>query len=567
MTSDYFTREIVKHHLVAASDEMMGALRRCSMSPIIYETLDFAVGVTDASGNLITQGNGVTGFLGTLDAAVGSVVAKHQRIEPGDVFITNDPYTGGGTHLSDVSLVMPVFFDGRIVAYVVNKAHWTEVGGKDPGSWTTDATEVYQEGLRFPCLRLFGRGQPSAALLELIASNVRFPEMTLGDLWAGVAALHVGERRIGALCRRHGAATFKDACTHLLDASEAAVRGELAALPQGSFEAEDYIDDDGVSSGPLRVRVKVTITDSDFICDFSGSHAEAPGPVNGTRSGLVSSVRTVFKAVTGPQLPVNHGSFRPLVVICPDRTVFTAAPPAPVSTYWESLEYATDLVWKALAPHVPERLPAGHLLSVCGTIVSGMNPDTGEPYLLVEPLVGGWGAGCGKDGENGQFCAGDGETYNVPVEVAEARHGLLVEQYALHSENGGAGTFRGGKGVVLDYRVLGRGAEVTASFGRHKYPPWGLAGGQAGSRNYIELWRADGGRAVTGKLARARLAPGDVVRLVTATGGGYGPPENRPQAKVIDDIKNGYVTLEQAVRDYGFEPPVTNGDEGSTKVD
>jgi N-methylhydantoinase B len=214
--------------------------------------------------------------------------------------------------------------------------------------------------------------------------------------------------------------------------------------------------------------------------------------------------------------------------------------------------YATDLIWKALAPHVPNRLPAGHMLSVCGTVLAGLHPDSGELFLLVEPLVGGWGAGHDKDGESGQFCVGDGETYNIPIEITETRYGVTVDQYAFHNEDGGAGEFRGGKGVVLDYRVVGDELFLTGTFGRHKFMPWGLKGGQDGSPNSISVIRKDGRvEGPFGKVARLRLAKGDVARLVTATGGGYGDPARRPPAKVASDVRDGYITPEQATRFYG----------------
>jgi N-methylhydantoinase B len=551
---DPFTTEIIKSALIAISDEMFVALQRTSKSTIIYEVLDYAVGLTDAKGQLISQGNGVAGFLGTLVFAVQEVIKKFAekgQLKPGDIIITNDPYTGGGTHLSDVSLVMPVFYDGEIVAYVANKAHWTEVGGKDPGSWTTDATEVYQEGLQFPCIKLFEQGEPLQSLIDLIEANVRLPDMTLGDMWAGVAALRLGERRFVEICDKYGKGTVLHSIDQLLDESERLVRQELQKLPRGVFEAEDNIDDDGIGNGPFPVRVKVTITDEEFICDFTGTHPQVPGPVNCTYTGLVSGVRTVFKAITNPQIVANEGAFRPLKIICPQGTIFSAQRPAPVSTYWETMLYATDLVWKALAAHVPERLTAGHFLSVCGLVLAGIHPDNGELFLLVEPQAGGWGAGATKDGENGLVCVGDGETYIIPAEVAETRYGLLVDQYTLAIEDGGAGQFRGGRGLIRDYRITAEEAYLTTTFGRYKFPPWGMAGGKEGSRNYVTILHNDGREVEFGKAARYRLQKDEVARLITATGGGYGDPRLRDLANIEDDLRNGYISLEQAERDYG----------------
>src|SRR5256886_1686829 len=518
---DPFTVEIIKNSLVAIGDEMFYALQRTSKSTIIYETLDFGVAITDAQGRLVAQGNGVPLFIGTLDAAVNAVrerFAASGSLHPGDIVVTNDPYGGGGTHLSDVSLIMPIYFRGELIAYVGNKAHWTEVGGKDPGSWTTDATEVYQEGLQFPNIKLFVEGKPDEALLDLIAANVRLPDMTLGDMWAGVAALRVGERRFLDLCEKYGRDTVLTAIESLLDYGETMARQELAKLPKGTFEAEDMIDDDGIGNGPFPVRVKITVSATEFVCDFTGTHAQVPGPVNCTVTGLHSGVRTMLKAITGPQIPVNEGCFRPLRIICPPGTIFSAERPAPVSTYWETMNYVTDLIWKALAPVVPDRLSAGHFLSVCGVVVAGLHPDTGELFLLVEPQAGGWGAGLGKDGESGLMCVGDGETYLIPIEVAEARYGIIVDQFALDPTDAGAGRHRGGRGCIRDYPAAVDGVTITAPLRRHKYAPWGIAGGRDGSRNAVHILYEDGREVVAGKTARTLLKRGEVARLVTGTG-------------------------------------------------
>jgi N-methylhydantoinase B len=551
---DPFTVEILKDGLIAIGDEMFIALQRTSKSTIIYEVLDFATGLTDAKGQLITQGNGVTGFLGTLTFAVKYTLEKFgpEGLQPGDVIITNDPYTGGGTHLSDVSLVVPIFYEGELVAFSASKAHWTEVGGKDPGSWTTDATEVFQEGLQFPCVKLYERGRAVQSLIDLIEANVRLPDMTLGDMHAQAASLRLGERRFVELCDKYGLDVVLGSIEALLDYGEKLTRLELQKLPQGVYEAEDMIDDDGIGNGPFPVRVKVTITDDEFVCDFTGTHPQVPGPVNCTLTGLHSGVRTIFKAITGPQIPVNEGCFRPLRLVCPPGTIFTAERPAPVSTYWETMEYVTDLVWKALAPVVPHRLPAGHFLSVCGVVVAGLHPDTNDLFLLVEPQAGGWGASETRRGEQGLMCVGDGETYVIPIEVAEARYGILVDQYALDTQaDGGAGKHRGGRGCIRDYRAVADEVFLTATFGRHKFAPWGVGGGHSGSPNEVRIFHQDRREVVLGKCARYRLEKGEVARLITGTGGGWGPPHERPVEEVIEDVRDGYVSLEHAEREYG----------------
>ena len=552
MSRDLFTRQIITDALQAIGDEMFVALQRTSMSPIIYETLDFAVGVTDARGEIIAQGNGVITFLGTLDAAVRAVLDRFgDDIAPGDCFITNDPYGGGGTHLSDVTLVHPVYADGALLAFVANKAHWTEVGGMAPGSFTTDSVEVYQEGIQFPTVRLGRDGEIDDSMLRLLEANTRLPEQTLGDLWAGVAANRVGASRLEELVDRYGAAEIQTAMHELLDYGERMVLAALRDLPKGKFRAADRIDGDGHGSGPIDVCAEVTITDESFVVDFTGSAPQTTGPINSTRTSTESRARAIFRAITAPNLPTNGGMFRPLTVICPDGTVFTATRPAPTSTYWESGGYVMDLVWQALAPMVPDRLPAGCFLSVCATILSAPMP-TGELSLLVEPLLGGWGAGHNRDGANGQFCQGNGETYNIPIEVTEQRFPVRVRRYAFHDERGGAGRFRGGKGVYLDYEVLSEWARLTAIVGRHDHPPWGGEGGASGSGNEIRVLRRDGSEERYGSVARLPLERGDTVRLVTGTGGGWGDPMHRPEEEVRNDLTNGYISEAEAREVYGL---------------
>ncbi|MEZ4666279.1 MAG: hydantoinase B/oxoprolinase family protein [Thermomicrobiales bacterium] len=555
-TLDPFTIEIIKDSLNVIGDEMFVSLQRTSKSPIIYEVLDYCCGITDEQGQLLAQGNGVAGFLGTLTFAVHSVLDKFgaEYLKPGDIFITNDPYTGGGTHLSDVSLVMPIFYDGQLVAFSANKAHWTEVGGKDPGSWTTDSTDVFQEGLQFPCVRLFAEGVPNESLFDVIGANVRTPDMSLGDMWAQVASCRLAGIRFQDLCDKYGLSAVREAIGILLDYGEAMVAQELAKLPAGIYEADDWIDDDGITSDPHHCQVKVTVTADKFIADFTGSAPQTMGPINCTWTGLVSAVRLIFKALTDPHIPANEGTFRALEVICPPGTVLTAERPAPVSTYWETMIFAADLVWKALAPAVPNRLSAGHFLSVCGDVTFTIHPDTGKPAILVEPNAGGWGASIDQDGESGLVCVGDGETYVLPLEVTEAIYGIQVDRYEFNTAPGGEGKYQGGRGLIRDYRMLSdHGGFITATFGRHKFLPWGVDGGHDGSMNAVQIRFADGREPVTvGKTARYPLRKGDVARLITGCGGGWGDPAERDTDAVRADLRAGLISPETARDVYGL---------------
>ena len=562
ISNDPFTQEIIKNALVAIGDEMFMAMAKTSMSPIIYEALDYSVGITNARGDLIAQGNGTTVFLGMIDTLVQDIIGKFGgEVRPGDVFISNDPYQGGGTHLCDVAIAKPIFHDDELVAFAVNKAHWVDVGGMAPGSFTTDATEIFQEGLQIPTVKVMDRGKPVDGVLEILQANIRLPESSMGDFWAGVAANNVAEVRLGELFARYGREAMCQAMDDLLDYGEAMVAADLKKLPQGTFYAEDWIDDDGLSTEPLKVCVRIDISGERFKVDFTGSAPQALGPINNSRTGLVSAVRTIFKALTNPSIPANGGCFRAIEVVCPERTVFTAERPAPTSIYWETMLYAEDLIWKALAERMPHRLTAGHVLSVCAIIFSGTHPKTGAPVILVGPLVGGWGAMQDRDGLSGQFSVADGETYNFPVEVTEAKYGVTVRRYEFHDEDGGAGRYRGGKGVALEYEIPNDGWKFTGSFGRCKFPPWGVAGGQQGSPNYAEILR--GGKRssppeIHSKPARVALRKGDVVRLVTATGGGWGDPLRRHRDSIEQDIEDGFVTAEQARSTYGYVGSIAN---------
>lgn len=553
MDVDRFTLDILREAFLAVADEMFVSLQRTSQSPVVYEVLDFGVGLTDAKGELVSQGNGVAGFLGPLGDAVHATLDVVGDLVSGDVVVTNDPYAGGGTHLSDVAMVRPIFVDDELVAFAAAKAHWTDVGGRDPGSWSSSTISVYQEGLQLPFVRAWRGGRLDADLVAMIKANSRLPEQALGDLMAQAACLEVAERRVQELCVRYGAPTVKAAMKEVLERSERLARATLSALPHGVFEAQDFADKDGVGNGPFLVKVRVEVSDQGVHCDFTGSHEQVPGPINCTWSGLVSGVRTVFKAITDPTEPATDGWFRPLRITCPPGTLFTAQRPAPVAAYFESTEIASDLVWKALAVACPDRLSAGHFLSVCSTSLSSRHPDTGEEALLVEPHAGGWGASIDRDGQSGLVSVGDGETYVIPVEVAEQRYGILVERFGLNVRpEAGAGRHRGGDGLIREYRILSDEAILTVAMGRHNAVPWGVDGGADGSPNYVEIERDGVVGERFGKASAVTVRRGDLVRIVTGAGGGWGQPADRPHDEVSADLRDGYLTLEVAQATYRY---------------
>jgi N-methylhydantoinase B len=552
-TVDSVTLDIVKDSLIAIGDEIFYGFAQTAMSPIIYETLDYACGIATGDGELLTQGNGACGFIGLIAPMIEEVIKKFGKaaMRPGDVYLINDPYMGGGTHLSDIGMVMPVFYEEEIVAFVGNKAHWGDVGGMAVGSFTTDSADVFQEGLRFSAVKLVIAGEINKDLMDVITANVRFPGAATGDMWGQIASLRTGFNRIVEIGNKYGKDVLLQSMTRLMDQGEMAARARLAEMPNGVYEAEQYMDDDG-HGNPVKVKVKVTITDNEFLADFTGSSPQVASPINTGYSSLCAGVKVAYMSIVNPGLSVNDGVFRVMRVIAEEHSVLMCDAPAPTSCYYESMLYALDTIWKALAPAFPEYLGAGHMLSVCAVILSGAHHKSGQPFLSVEPTGGGWGASRGKDGEVGQFCVGDGETYNVPVEMAETRYGIRIDEYSLHTDGKGAGEFRGGSGAVRSYRALTDGQMFSASFGRNKFPAWGADGGADGSYNYFEFHRADGTvEGPMGIAARTILNKGDVARMFTCTGGGYGSPAKRDPERVAKDVKNGYITFAQAQQDYG----------------
>lgn len=550
-----FTREIVRNKLLAVASEMGVVLARTSMSPIVYEVLDFACGICDATGRVIAQDNGLCLFTGTFKPQVESILTKWplEQMRLGDIYMTNSPY-GGGTHNADVALINPIFADGKPIAFGISVTHWTEVGGKVLGSLAPDSTEIFQEGLQFPQLRLYRDGEINDAIVDIIRANVRLPQMSIGDLNAGVAAGRIAEQRLTEILERYGAEVTLDTFEAILDHGEALSRRALATIPPGVYEAVDIIDGDGVTEDPIPVRVKVTVTADKMVADFTGCTPQTRGPINCARGALMSACKTIFKAITAPQAPSNDGLFRPFELIAPEGTIFTATRPAPTGWYYEASAYATELVWKALAPALPDRLSAGSYVSLCAYYIGG-NRSNGEYWVLATPQDGGWGACNDRDGESSLIATTDGDTYNYPAEVIETAFPITMLRNSFNVEaGGGAGKFRGGFGTVREYRIESdNGGSLLASLGRSVQSPWGVDGGENGTPNYFEVVRANGDRVRGGRVTSLPLLKGDIVRIVTGNGGGWGDPALRDRDAVQRDLADGAIDSNTAAAIYGAE--------------
>ncbi len=552
--TDPITLEIIQNSLQAISDEMFAAFRKTAMSAIIYEVLDMGTAITDADGNLATSGAGIPAFVGVLDKAVTRVIEENAgRIGPGDIFATNDPFYGGVTHLNDVVLAMPVFADGRLIAWTANIAHWNDVGGMVPGSISNDATELFQEGLRLPAVKLVEGGVPIDSVMRIMQVNSRLPDFLQGDMWAGIAAARVGERRLLDLVERYGVDTFVSALDHFMDYGEEVARRALQELPKGTFTLEEEQDSGAV------YKVTVEITDDEFVVDLRDNPDQDKGPNNASRDGSVVAAQMVFMNVTDAHSAANAGNFRRLKVLTRPGSVFDPKPHAAFATYYEVEVRLYDLVWRCLAPHLGDRLPAGSFASICGTFIGGPHPDTGRHFTIVEPQVGGWGASATRDGNSAMFSGFHGDTFNCPAEVAEARYGLYVDRIALNDAPGGEGEHRGGKGIVVEYRVRSNGCFFTCAYTRNVHKPWAQAGGLEGSPNYAEVIRPDGSSETFAVVTALPVNEGDVIRIHTGNGGGFGDPKRRSPEQVLEDVRNGFASPEQALEVYGLDPALLSG--------
>ena len=555
---DKITIEVIRNYLITVADEMKKVVERTSMSPIIYEVLDFSTGVFTRDAKLIGQAAGLTMFLGTLDMAVEAALRKFgvEGMQPGDLIITNDPYEGGGTHLNDVVCISPIFLEETLVGFGAVRSHWIDLGGKVPFSQMSDATEIFQEGLLFPIVKLYEGGVLNKALFEVIRANVRIPDSVAGDLQSQVAACRIAERRIVELVERYGSQTFDRAVQFIMDNSEQQMRAAIRAIPDGVYSGEDHADAAGPDGPPIRICVEVTVADDEITFDFTGSDSATASSFNQGWGALLSCCRAMLKSVTTPQDPTNDGSFRALRVRAPAGSCLNVSKPSPVCMYGELGMHVMDAIWRALAPIMPEQIPAGHYSTVAAQGFAGYDTAADPPrfFMFGGPNGGGWGAGQNWDGENALICLGDGDTRSTPMEVIEAKYPIQVLEYALIPDSGGAGEFRGGLGLTVVYKML-RGEQLSAVFvcGRCKFPAFGLHSGRDAMPSAIYITRDGAAGPCTCQAAGLPLQVGDIISVNAGGGGGYGDPLRRDRPRVQQDLEMGYVTAEAARRDYGFE--------------
>jgi N-methylhydantoinase B len=544
--------EIVRAGVKAVTNEMKTNLTRTAYNTIIYEALDFTVGLFTADGRTVSIGLGLPMFI----RGMGEVIAAKLRhfgkegIEPGDILVTNDAYTTG-SHLNHITLSLPIFDKGALVGFSCCMAHWLDIGGT-LGGMTTD---IYSEGLQIPILKLHSRGRVNQDLIDIIRMNVRIPENALGDLRAQITAVKTGERRFLEMVARYGTAPVLAAIDRIMDSSEQAARARTLSIPDGTYEAESFMDDDGVDLGKrVQIKVKVVVAGDRMTIDLSGVAAQVRGFYNSGHTTAHACAQVAYKCLTSPtDYPINDGSFRPLEVIAPPGRVVSAVKPAAMRRWMTFPMTIVDTIFKALAPAIPDRVAAGHHADLIIALLVGVSEKTRRVIIAgISQTGGGWGAKRDEDGLSATIAMNDGDTHNSPVELLETKYPFIVERYELVPDSGGAGRYRGGLGCERVVRIT-TDLRLTTHIDRSQCAPWGLFGGLDALPNRIAIRRGgtlkdDFGNA---KIYTLALKEGDAVVLRGGGGGGFGSPLDRPASRVGEDVRQGYVTPEAARALYG----------------
>jgi N-methylhydantoinase B len=564
---DPITAEIIRASLVAITAEMKSNLMRTAYNLIIYESQDFTVGLFDATGRTISIGLGLPMFVQGLSDAVQTQLSFYgaDSLEPGDVLLTNDPYIMG-SHLNHMIFTLPIFCEGEVVAFASSMAHWMDVGGVLGG--TTE--DIYSEGIQIPVVKIYKRGVQDDEITRIIANNVRFPELALGDLRAQVSAIRTGESRTSALLDRYGKDVVLSCIRDMFTRSEEIARRAVAEIPDGRYEAEAFMDDDGVNLGvPVPIKVVVEVTGDAMTIDLSQVSPQVAGYFNSGATAGRSAAQVAFKCITSPTyFPINDGSLRPVNVVLPPGLVISARKPAAMRWWMTYPMTVIDCVFRALAPVAGSAAIAGHHADLAVVNYYGLDQRTGRFFMAGGGLSGGgWGATDRADGMSATVCINDGDTHNQPVEAMEAKHPAVAEEYSLRTDSGGPGRFRGGLGTTRSIRLL-TDAKMNSFIERTKCAPWGVAGGADGLPNQVHVRRAGGEELgfPNGKVDGLKLSAGDCYIVQTGGGGGYGDPRTRPADMVLADVRAGYVSAAQAETEYGVVV-VSGGQPGSLRVD
>lgn len=554
MPLDPITFEVIRNAFVEATEEMAIALRRSAYSTNIKTRSDFSCAFFDRHCRPVAQAFNQPNHLGSMVETVPRAIAEYgpENLGPGDALVVNDPYRGG-THLNDVVIITPGYYRDDIFGYFANTAHHVDVGGGAPAS-VGAFREVYQEGIIIPPVKLMHRGKIMPDVFQVILAQIRSKRETAGDFRAQIAANNTGVRRLEALLDRWGPETVAATIQELIDYTERRTRTEVAKLPRGVFTADGYVDNDGFTDQPVYLAAKVVIDEEGVLFDLTGSDPQRKAPVNSTYAQTFSACAYVLKCLIDPDIPVNAGFYRLVRMVVPEGTVVNCTPPAPVKGGWETQDRLTDVIIKALAPAIPDRVAAGTKAMIChagfGVLIQNPDaPDAQQEYsCFLETVAGGYGGRATSDGPDAVQAHGQ-NTENAPIEETELNYPVRITRYELVDDSDGAGTHRGGLGVRRDYCFPDHEASFTILADRDRWGPWGLFGGLPGRKASYVL-NPDTEAVELGSKVTIQLRPGDVVSYRTCGGGGYGPPEQRDPQAVLRDVRDGKVSAARARKVY-----------------
>jgi len=554
MKIDAILLEVIGNTFMSIAEEMGAVLVKSAYSTNIKERKDCSCALFDAHGNTIAQAEHIPMHLGSMLALVGKIKEyfSAEEILPGDMFIANDPYNGGGTHLPDIAVASPVFWDGMIIAWVASIAHHNDVGGRVPGSNAADSDSIYAEGIRIPPVKIFHEGVIDKDILNLILLNCRVNHIRRGDLNAQFACNRKGSQRVEDVCRRYGFDTVTSAMEELLQYTERKFRLAVQKIPNGKARFTDYMDSDGVGGGTIELSVEIEIREDSVVLDFSNNPDQVKGAINLPLSALQAVVYYGLRSIIDPTLPPNGGYYRAIEIKSRPGCILGCTEPAACAGRSDTAQRAADLIFGAMGQIVPDRVMAGCNSSITGVYFSGVDPKNKEFYVYMETFGGGSGARAVKDGMN---CVQSHmtNTSNLPIESMEIEFPYLTDSYQIVPDSGGPGKYRGGLAMQKDIRVLGHDSQFTLKADRQKTPPWGLFGGKPGLPGKFIIYPGTSEEAVVdGKKSGTPLKENGVLRCRMPGAGGYGDPMERDRALVIRDLEEGYITPESAVKDYGM---------------
>ncbi len=549
---DPITLELVRNVLESIVEEMALTIIHTARSSLVKESEDFGCGLFNGRGEIIATGSmGSSSAPCMLHLSIKAVCERYpiSSMQLGDVFILNDPYEGG-THLPDIIVIKPIFWEDLCCGFAGNKAHHTDIGGRVPGGNASDSTEIYQEGLRIPPLKLYDKGIPNETIFRIIEKNVRMPDKVLGDLQSQVSACGIGEKGILGLVGKYGLEQFNTITDAILDYAEELTRAELRGFPDGEYEWADYLDDDGFDSGPIRLHVTLRKKGDSIIVDFSGTCPQVKGAINCDLGFTIGRTMTVLTTGFQSNPPLNAGFFRPITVVAPPGSVFNPLPPAPVAARGLTATRLEDLVWGAMAKMLPDRVFACGVGTEAGICIAGYYAD-GKPFAYLEFIHGSWGGRPGKDGIDGCTYPDLPSYSNAPVEILEVEQPFLIEEYGFVPNTGGAGKYRGGLAKRRSYRLTGADeAALQLRCDRQRFHPFGLWGGKPGTFGR-DMFNPGAEERILPAKGMFTLKKGDLFAHVGPGAGGWGDPLEREPELVLDDVKNEKFTPDYVEREYG----------------